>query len=173
MLKFTVSADTLEELFEAVDSMRSDYDADPQGNAGGWAPEPKQPKNASNELIQPKTRQTRKKAEAPAPIQPEPAVFGVAPDALAENPFGAAPAPVEAAFNPGAAAPERPAVAKLKELLTTLSAQHGEAQVFAWIIQKAFGLSPSVTKEEFLGKLIHDLPDDALIAAYRQGGGKA
>ena len=161
MLKFTVSADTLEELFEAVDSMRG---GDPA------------PGNASSEPIQPKTRQTRKKAEAPAPIQPEPVVFGVAPapEAPAENPFGApTPAPVEAAFNPGAAAPERPAVAKLKELLTTLSAHHGEAQVFAWVIQKAFGLSPSVTKEEFLGKLIHDLPDDALIAAYRQGGGKA
>ena len=158
MLKFTVSADTLEELFEAVDSMRG----------GDLAPA-----NASNEPTQPKTRQARKKAEAPAPIHPGPAVFGAAPDAPAENPFGVAPAPVEAAFNPGAAAPERPAVAKLKELLTTLSAQHGEAQVFAWIIQKAFGLSPSVTKEEFLGKLIHDLPDDALIAAYRQGGGKA
>ena len=158
MLKFTVSADTLEELFEAVDSMRS----------GDLAPV-----NASSEPAQAGSRQTRKKAKAPAPIQPEPAVFGAASDALAENPFGAAPALVEAAFNPGAAAPERPAVAKLKELLTTLSAQHGEAQVFAWIIQKAFGLSPSVTKEEFLGKLIHDLPDDALIAAYRQGGGKA
>lgn len=161
MLKFTVSADTLEELFEAVDSMRG---GDPT------------PVNASSEPTQPKTRQTRKKAEAPAPIQPEPeaAAFGAAPAAPAENPFGAAPAPVETAFNPGAAAPvERPAVTKLKELLTTLSAQHGEAQVFAWVIQKAFGLSPSVTKEEFLGKLVHDLPDDALIAAYRQGGGKA
>ena len=162
MLKFTVSADTLEELFEAVDSMRG---GDPT------------PVNASSEPTQPKTRQTRKKAEAPAPIQPEPVVFGAAPAPVeaAETPFGApAAAPVEAAFNPGAAAPvERPAVTKLKELLTTLSAQHGEAQVFAWVIQKAFGLSPSVTKEEFLGKLVHDLPDDALIAAYRQGGGKA
>ena len=160
MLKFTVSADTLEELFEAVDSMRG---GDPA------------PVNTSSEPVQPKTRQTRKKAEAPAPIQPEPVVFGAAPEAPAENPFGApAPAPVEAAFNPGATAPvERPAVTKLKELLTTLSAQHGEAQVFAWVIQKAFGLSPSVTKEEFLGKLVHNLPDDALIAAYRQGGGKA
>jgi hypothetical protein len=163
MFKFTVSADTLEELFEAVDSMRD----------SNRPPSEESPTSTSSEPTQPKTRQTRKKAEAPAPIQPETVVFGAAPEAPVENPFGAAPAPVEAAFNPGAAPAERLAVIKLKELLTTLSAQHGEAQVFAWVIQKAFGLSPSVTKEEFLGKLVHDLPDDALIAAYRQGGGKA
>jgi len=131
------------------------------------------PVSTSSEPAQPKTRQTRKKAEAPAPIQPEPVVFGAAPEAPAENPSAPGSGSRRGCLHPGAAAPaERPAVTKLKELLTTLSAQHGEAQVFAWVIQKAFGLSPSVTKEEFLGKLIHDLPDDALIAAYRQAAVK-
>jgi hypothetical protein len=167
MGKFTISADTLEELLDAVEQMLNVSSVGPAPAAAGEAPK----------------RQSRKKAEAPAPIQPEPAAggnpFGAAPAAEPANPFAAAPgaAPAGPTFAPGAADPhanftaERPAVTKFKELLSKIASQHGEPAVYGWAI-KAFGLSPSVTKDEFLSKLIHDQSDDALALAYKQGGGQ-
>ena len=69
----------------------------------------------------------------------------------------------------GKTAPSGKVIGNDSDFATELLDAEGVSVVFG----EAFGLSPSVTKEEFLGKLVHDLPDDALIAAYRQGGGKA
>lgn len=169
MTKYSISADTLEELLDAADHLRSFV-------AGGPGPAPADAPAAGEA---PK-RQTRKRAEAPSPIQPE-AATGANPFAAPPAdpaPASFAPASDPSPFSPGAANPhanaaaERPAVTKFKELLSKLSAQHGEPQVYSWAITKAFGLSPSVTKEEFLSKLIHDQSDEALTTAYKQGGGQ-
>ena len=175
MGKFTISADTLEELLDAADQLRGVEISSNPPAAAGEAPK----------------RQSRRKAEAPAPIQPEPAAggnpFGAAPAAEPASPFAAGAAPAGPTFAPGAApaapafapaeAPanpnfvERPAVGKFKELLSKIASQHGEPAVYSWAI-KAFGLSPSVTKDEFLSKLIHEQSDEALALAYKQGGGQ-
>ena len=165
MGKFTISADTLEELLDAADQLRGVEISSNPPAAAGEAPK----------------RQSRKKAEAPPPIQPEPAAggnpFGAAPAAEPANPFAPGAAPAGPTFAPGAADPhanftaERPSVTKFKELLSKIASQHGEPAVYSWAI-KAFGLSPNVTKDEFLSKLIHEQSDEALTLAYKQGGGQ-
>ena len=170
MAKFTISADSLEELFDAVDTLRGHH-----GDHGDHA----EPPSAGAQSAEAPKRQTRKKAEPPPPLQPEPTKAS----ADAPNPFGqpaaeASPFPGSAPFAPGAADPhanvgaERPAVTKLKEHLLKLTAQHGEPQVYKWAIVTGFGLSDQVTKEEFLGKLIHEQSDAALEAVYKKSGGQ-
>jgi hypothetical protein len=161
MATFTISASSLEELLAAADELRGD------------APAPAAAGDAA-----PKQTRGRRKAEAPAPAQPETAAASGANPFTAQQAPPAGDSPFGAGFAPGAADPhansaaERPVVTKLKKLLETLSAQHGEAQVFGWAMHKAMGLPPTVTKEEFLTKLIHEQPDAALETVYTQGGGK-
>ena len=176
MAKFTISADTVEELQQAyVELFGALVDAEPATTEAPAANGDK-----------PKQTRTRKKPEAPAPFEPQEAAAapapGVNPFAAPQpepvaNPFAAAAEPA-APFAPGPSAAtdapvDRPAVARLKEQLRVLGAQHGEAQVYTWAIQKAFGLSPATTPEEFLTKIIHTIPDEALNSAYSQAGGKA
>jgi hypothetical protein len=167
MATFTISASSLEELLAAADELRGDAPAPVAGDA---------PAPVAGDAA-PKQTRGRRKAEAPAPAQPETAAAPGANPFTAPQTPPAGDSPFGAGFTPGAADPhantaaERPVVTKLKKLLETLSAQHGDTQVFGWAMHKALGLPPSVTKEEFLATLIHEQPDAALETVYTQGGG--
>jgi DNA modification methylase len=166
---YTITAGTLEELLEMADALRGVTSI-----VSDAAP-------VTGESTVPPKQTRRRKAEAPPPAQPAEApsanpFMAQSAQPEAANPFPPS-APEPAPFAPFAADPhanaaaERPAVTKLKELLTKLSEQHGEPQVYAWCMQKGLGLSPSVTKEHFLSEVIHQQPDDRLEAVYKQGGG--
>ena len=175
MGSYTITASTLIELLEMAQTL-----AEATGHAPADAPSETAP--VAGETA-PKPTRTRKKAEAPAPIQPTEAAapaesnpFAQQEAAAAATPFMSQPEPAPFAgaaadphFNPGA---ERPLVTKLKDFLQTLADKHGEPQVYTWCMQKALGLSPSVTKDEFLSKTIHTISDADLEACYKQGGGK-
>ena len=130
-----------------------------------------------------KGKGSRKRAEAPAPLQPEnvsqsqpPAPAPLAqPPAPSPTPFVPhSPIPV---FNPagnGAIPPQtqdRPAVAKLRNHLQKLVTEHGEPQIYNWLT-KAFGLSPTVTVNEFMASIIQQQRDSDLEDAYRLSGGE-
>jgi hypothetical protein len=162
MGKITISGDTLEEISDTLDMLF--------GTAG---PAPTGPEVAAAAPKATRTR-TSRKAEAPAPAQPNEAQA-----AQPSNPFTAQQPqqPQQQPFAPGAGpfapngAAERPAVTQLKNLLNTLSAQHGEPQVYAWCMQRALNLPPTVTKEHFLSDVIYTVPDEKLIEIYKTGGG--
>ena len=179
MGKITISADTLPEIMDIVDSLISDA-ANFAVNGTSGAP-PQDPAGSAAAAPAPKaTRQSRKKAEAPPPVQPEdkpaaqPNPFNPQP-AAQPNPFNphAGPQPKAHPFNPQPQAPvERPIVTKVKDVLGTMSKNYGEAQVFAWAMQQCLGLSPAITKDEFFNVVIHQQSDEALESLYAKGGGK-
>jgi hypothetical protein len=156
MGKITISGDSIDELYATLESI------------SGTPSAPGEPAKATR---------TRKKAEAPPPVQPNEAQA-----AQPSNPFTAQqpppeqpaspfpPPPGAAPFAPNGAA-ERPAVANLKSLLNTLSGQHGEPQVYAWCMQRALNLPPNVTKDDFLNNIIYTVPDEKLVEIYKTGGG--
>ena len=163
---YSIHADTIEELLAQADALRAYIDsaAEPGAPAGD------KPARAP--------RGSRKKAEAPDPIQPT-ASMPLPEAAPGPSPFMApAPAPEPPAppvftppFAPAPAAlAERPSLIRTREQLEKLSASHGRAQVYTWAIKQA-GMSPSVTIDEFAGKLIGELNDAALDELYRQAGG--
>jgi hypothetical protein len=164
MGKITITGDTPAELQETLDLMF--------GAAESSAPV----QGASAEA--PKRTRTRKAAEAPPPVQP-----ADPQQQKQQSPFTQAQQeqPQQAPFSPqpgpnfgmnGSHPAERPVVTKLKELLNTLSAAHGEPQVYAWCMQKGLGLPPTVSKDDFLNTVIYQQPDDKLMEVYKMGGGQ-
>lgn len=172
MARYTVSADSLEELAEALAEI-----------TGGEAP-------AASEGA-PTKRPRRKKSEAPDPVTPT-----ATPDANAAaagfNPGAANPGAATAAnagfnpgaangaapgpgFNPGAAA-AGPAVsetmAKVKAHIAGLATQHGETNVYGWVKTMVPGADANATPEQVRDVIIPSLPDNVLMDIYAKSGGK-
>jgi hypothetical protein len=173
---FIFSSDDLDEVLNAVDSLRSSappVDAPSPVYTAQQATQPfptQEGHQAQQATVEPPKRtRTRKAAEAPAPVQPEATQeqpHSPSPFANANAPF--APAPDHTSN--GAA--ERAAVTKLKTHLAALAAAHGEGQVYSWAIQNAFNLPVETTKDVFLNEKIYGFTDDRLEAAYRMSGGQ-
>ena len=174
MGKITISGDSLREIMETVGALTAEL--------GGTNEVPTPTPGA------PKATRTRKKAEAPDPIQPTAAApeganpftgeiippTPVAVPTAAPLAFGTASEPAPLAFAPvqETAPVDRPAVARLKQQIDLLAQQHGYAQVMNWVMTTGFAQPAGTEPAEFLSKIIHTFPDEALDKVYKSAGGK-
>lgn len=176
MARYTVSADTIEELVSSVAHLAGITTED----AGTAAP---------------KGRGRPKKSEAPEPVTPSaapdnaaPAGFNptagaataaaAAPGPGAFNPAGAAAAaPGPGAFNPAVAAAPGPSETsvKVRAHLEAMAGSHGAANVYNWVNQVLGangGGVPNATPEHIRDNVLPTLTDEQLADIYAKAGGK-
>lgn len=168
-MRYTVSADTIEELLSSV------------AHLAGTATEAEGTPKA--------TRTRAKKSEAPEPVVPGaapaaadtatafPGVAAAAPAASNVTAFpGAAATPTAGApFVPGAAAAPQPSetFTKVKAHLEAMAATHGVANVYNWIKQVLGDKVDQSASPEHVRDAVLPTVDDATLASiYAQAGGK-
>ena len=176
MGKITISGDSLREIMETIGALTAEL-------GGGFADAPAPA--AAPEA--PKATRSRKKAEAPDPIQPpaaapegaNPFTREIIPPDPAPAPatpltFAPAPEPAPLTFAPvqEATPVDRPAVARLKQQIDLLAQQHGYAQVMNWVMTTGFSQPAGTDPRDFLSTTIHNFPDEALDKVYKSAGGK-
>ena len=190
MGKITISGDSIEEVLDLAEQLREAYPR-PGSYDGDWLPEQSPTGAAADEAArnanvgEPKPKRTRKKAEAPDPIQPTAAapeganpftgeIIPPAPEPAAPLTFAPAPEPAPLAFAPvqEAAPVDRPAVARLKQQIDLLAQQHGYAQVMNWVMTTGFSQPAGTDPRDFMSTTIHNFPDEALDKVYKSAGGK-
>ena len=175
MGKITISGDSLREIMETIGALTAEL-------AGAGSDTPPVPTTASEA---PKATRSRKRAEAPDPIQPPAAapeganpftgeIIPPAPEPAARLTFAPAPEPAPLTFAPvqEATPVDRPAVARLKQQIDLLAQQHGYAQVMNWVMTTGFSQPAGTDPRDFLATTIHNFPDEALDKVYKSAGGK-
>ena len=173
MGKITISGDSLREIMDTIGALTAELGGANDVSAPAAAPEA------------PKATRSRKKAEAPDPIQPMAAapeganpftgeIIPPAPEPAAPLTFAPAPEPAPLAFAPvqEAAPVDRPAVARLKQQIDLLAQQHGYVQVMNWVMTTGFSQPAGTDPRDFMSTIIHNFPDEALDKVYKSAGGK-
>lgn len=171
MPRYTVSADSLEELAEALAEITG---GEAPANAAAGAEAPKRTRKKRSEAPDPVTPTSAPDttAAAAAPFNPGAAAAGPA-ESAPFNPGAAAAAPGPGAFNPGAAAGPSETFTKVKAHLEAMAGQHGVANVYNWVNQVlgAAG-AQGATPEHIRDNVLPTLTDAQLVDIYTKAGGK-